>query len=315
MAESSTPNPFEPELPKDSTEPKPDPEQTAPEKASDSPPSPGLRLKPIVPEEPEDKQQKLKLKQILTPLSPHLTAPRPETPESAPKKKAYTPSPKAVPVEPEPELTEDELAARASAGGPKVVAPSAEIETSPPTPEELGLKAEEEQAEQPATEEGNQPQAEKKTKAAKKAAPPKPKARKVVLALLVPVVLLAAIAYFVNSLFDPLGLKIQPIEQLPDLALKPQSPEAKSLSTEASDSSQFLDAIEKESIEDYLTLLEEQAVLAASSQDGLFINAVYYRSGAVLNPRYGLTLVSIDGDSESILLEDAEGQSYRIAMR
>ncbi|MEX0332255.1 MAG: hypothetical protein AB3N64_12615 [Puniceicoccaceae bacterium] len=314
MAESSTPNPFEPELPKDSTEPKPDPEKELPEEAPEPPANRELKLKPIVPTEPEEKEQKLKLKQILTPLSPHLTAPRPDAPESVPKKKSFTPSPKAVPIEPEPELTEDELAARASAGGPKVEAPSPEIESSPPTPEELGLQPGDEQEGQPPAGE-EKPAADQKTKVAKKAAPAKPKARKLVVALLVPVVLLAAIAYIINSLFDPFGLKIAPIEQLPDLALKQQTPDTKSLSTDESDSNQLLDAIEMESIDGYLALLEEQTVLAASSHNGLFINAVFYRSGAVLNPRYGLKVVSVDGDSQSVLLEDAEGQSYRIAMR
>ena len=315
MAESSTPNPFEPGLPPASREPKHGPEDLVPGDAPGNSPDKAGRLKPIIPLESENKSQKLKLKQILTPLSPHLTAPRPETDDRLTKKDSFTPSPKAVPIAPEPELTEEELAAREKAGGIMAEGTSPQIETTPPTPEELGLQPDEAPGEE---RKAAEPDGEERKKPEPKKAPApsrKPKSRKLALTLVLPVILLAAIAFLVNSLFDPLGLKIQPIERLPDLTLSKKAAESKVPTAGESDSSQLLDALELETVEEYISLLEEKAVLAGAGAGGLFINAVYYRTGAVVNPRHGLSLVSVDGDSQTILLEDAAGQAYRIAMR
>lgn len=297
----------------DKSKPETDPgaEKAAPEAPAES----SGKLNPILPDESETKPQKLRLKQILTPLSPHLTAPRPDADERATNKKAFTPSPKAVPIEPEPELTEEELAARESAGGAKAAGPVPEIETSPPTPEELGLEPGQESTGEPGR--GQQPdQARKKT--AKKKSPatqPKPRSRKLVLALAVPAVLLLAIVFLVNYLFDPLGLKIQPIEELPDLTTLQQPAQTQAEETLYSDSNQLMESLEEETFADYLSRLEESAMLVAAEPEGLFINAVYFREGMIINPRYGLALVSVEEQGKVALLEDGEGNSYRISMR
>ena len=133
MADPSTANPSEPD-PSANPHPEnshntgnPDPSDTG-----QKPLDPTEILRQAASGEEDQKPQKLKLKQILTPLSPHLKAPRPKVEKRVESKTAYKPSPKAVPVEPEPELTPEELAAREKIMPPGESKESPEGESSPP---------------------------------------------------------------------------------------------------------------------------------------------------------------------------------------
>jgi hypothetical protein len=262
----------------------------------------------------DENPPKLKLKQILTPLSPHLTAPRPERGERIEKeKKAFIPSPEAVPVEPEPEPTPEELASLDTGAPPPPTKPEAgpprEIETSPPTDEELGLTDGE--TPQETAPQSDSPEPQKKNPVQKPA--PKAKARKLVFALLVPVILIIAILALVQYLFDPLGLKIKPIEELPDLALADAKPLATTnLLEESQGSEDLLENLENQELASYLSVLKTRQIFPSSNPKGIFIDSVLFTEGDRLNPYMGLDLVEIDLEAGSFRLEDQSGQSYSI---
>jgi hypothetical protein len=314
MTDPSTPSPSDPDQPglpegfdpgKGSKHPEQDNDEGIAAGEKPKLPDPGQS------DEGDGSPPRLKLKQILTPLSPHLTAPRPEADKGVQKKKAFKPSPKAVPVEPEPEPTPEELESSTTDSLKPVPAPEAstprEIETSPPTDEELGLEKEEASEEPPKKEQAGKP-------AAKKAAPaPKPKARRLVFALLIPVVLLAAILLLVHYLFDPFGLKIKPIEELPDVSLIRETAQpAPSIEPRDAGSALLLDALEEQTIEGYLANLQRQRIFVCSNPKGIFIDSVLFTEGTPINPQLGLELAEVDMEGDSFSLQDGTGQSYRL---
>lgn len=312
MADPSTPNPSDPEKPprkKLLLTPRGEkpPEEDKPVEAED-----------LSTDDGEDGPPKLKLKQLLTPLSPHLTAPRRDRDPRLDKKEAPVPTPHAVPIKPEPEPepapSEGPVAAEGAEPG-AVEAPAAprEIETSPPTREELGLPPEEEGENAPA--EPSEKPEEAAKKAVRKPAPPARRGKKGLLILLLPVIIVAAILFLAQYLFDPLGLKIEPIEELPDPSLvrRTAEPEAPEPSTNAG-SRELADAIEDQSLADYLARLEGLGLTVSDNPEGLFIGSVFFQEGGMINPELGLQLQSILPEASVVVLADRSGNTYRIAL-
>jgi hypothetical protein len=323
MAEPSTPNPSDPENP-------PPRKKLLLSPRGDEAPRENTPVEPVKGEAetgespPEEAgPQKLKLKQILTPLSPHLTAPRPERDPRLEKKEPPIPTPKAVPIEPEPEPEPEPESALGTGTAPAgdsvegAEAPPAaprEIESSPATPEELGLPPEEETGKEEtvpveaAEEESVEPVAQKTAQPAKRG-------KKRLLILLLPVVIVVAILALLQYLFDPLGLKIEPIAELPDPGLVRQvaQPKQQEESSNAG-SKELADSLEGQSMEDYLGRLKSLPMTLSDNPKGIFIGSVFFNEGSMVNPELDLKLRSILPDASAIVLVDGSGNTYRIAL-
>jgi hypothetical protein len=278
-----------------------DPESSRPQEETGTP----EESNPGSVDETRPKPKKLKLKTILTPLSPHLTAPRPEEDARLGKKKTFHPSPKAVPVEPEPELTPEELADLKA--GKLLSEETSSDSSTPPVPHPDFGPDEEASGEFP---EEPQPAKSKKPEAP---APTQPKSRKLILALVVPAVIIVAILLLLNFLFDPFGFKIAPIEQLPDLAVIQQTKNSGAAEVDPlTEAPQVLVNLELGTVEDYMEQFKGRKLILSSTPEGLFVDSVFYEAGASINPQHGLVLESILPEEKVCLIKDASGLSYRI---
>jgi hypothetical protein len=290
MEEAHTPNPSEP-----------DPDN----KAKPADPS-----GPPYPPEAAEKRPKLKLKQILKPLSPHLTAPRPERDPRLEKKEVPKPSPQAVPVELEPEPVPEP-----SSGIPveeESEAPPQPVQPLPPEEQETATEAEEEAG------------AEEEEAADKQAGPesggrPAPKwSRRLLLWLGAPVVLLAGIAWLLVYIFSPGEPELAAVSQEQLVAALERS-KAKAEGTASTADLSPVDltlAIEGQTVDSYLEKLRRQEIIPSTQPRGIFVNSVFVPEGGILNPRLGLFLVQVEVSAYGSLidLQDASHQSYRIAL-
>jgi hypothetical protein len=257
-------------------------------------------------------QKKLKLKQLLAPLSSHLNV---EHHEDGPEVEEYTPRmeiPRAVPMEPEPELAPHER---------------------PPSPDGIPLPESElgmDPSGNPVGESGlNQPvlpqisnpeniheevqEPEEETIEELVSAPQKKPSRikKIALPVIGSLLILAGIHYF----FDPLGIRIEPITHEAPVILNEQKQITEQKEMPASMASVNLSLeLEQLSTESFLKQLEEHLIITSENPKGAIIDSVFYPEGSALNPMLGLVLHSAKGSGKesSVVIVDADGKEYEL---
>jgi len=154
----------------------------------------------------EDDQPKLKLKKILTPLSPHLKAPRTQSDDGLERTGPRLEIPRAVPMEIEPELPPPPPEQ-------KMTAPTGPGFDQPLPDPVADAQAQETEAES-LEEQENEGEVEGEIQAdGTKEAIRSPSFRRIS-KLLAPVALAVAILFIVNFLFDPFGLQLEPIKPM-----------------------------------------------------------------------------------------------------
>ncbi len=277
--------------------------------ANPSDPDPDSSLKPSFGEEPgEDtpgsggdpgSAPKLRLKQILTPLSPHL---KPEERKQE-SEEAYRPPRKRLQVpraEPVDEEEEDPVQAPP---GPKLTAPpDPGIEDPLPVPPAPEIGEEELEEEEPPGEPAPKVPARR---------PSGPGMVQRVARVMAPVLLVAALLFTANHFFDPFGIRKDPESSRPEAVEgAPDSDSGSRLQRLEIDPADLERKLEQLSVESYLERLARQQVHPARHPDGLFIGAAFVPVGSRLNPELGLTLKAV-GESRAIV-EDEFSQEYPI---
>lgn len=257
------------------------------------------------------KPRKLRLKKLLTPISPHLTAARPERDprlEDLREQKEPEEAPRAVPVEPEPEPVKPPEAEE-----PKPLLGDEEVpqETVKPEYEE---PAEDVEAPEPEPEPEPLPRPDELEMVYGR----KPDWRKrLVLWLGAPVLILAAIVYLVTVLLDPFG---QSPESSPPAgagtAGMAGAPLRESTPSSAISPLELSIVLENLNLAGYLDQLRRQELVPSETPRGLYVNSVFIPEGSLINPRLGLTLAYVEISPVGFLfdLQDAEGTPYRVAI-
>lgn len=261
---------------------------------------------PSSPEEPGERP-KLKLKQILTPISPHLTAPRPEADPRLEKKVSIKPAPRAVPIEPEPEpeipLESHDGAPGEEAGPPLPLAPGDEQAPPGEDPEEQ----EAEDNESPEEAEGVEPVgADKKW------------TKRLVVWMAVPVLLVAAIAWLALVILKPPESEPHPGKTVTRQVLQNAANASSKGSANANVSPVELTlALEKQTVESYIEQLKKQEIIPSEKPRGIYINSVFIPEGHPLNPNLGLSLMQVELSPQGALidLQDQANATYRIALQ
>ena len=245
---------------------------------------------------------KLKLKPLITPLSPHLQAPHEKALKASSEDRPRMVIPHAVPIDPEPDLAPHEK----------------------PPPEEIDGAGE------LADPEGGQtapaetaPDGEATTPGLDEAAPEDEMVELVaherkrtnwLLVAGLPVVPLLAIGWLVNYLFDPLGLKEEPaLPPARTAVAKPQTPQREPIAENLAPVVLSLE-LEETSLETYLAQLQQQRVRITRNPRGVIIAGVFYQEGEAIHPGFGLFVQRVEGDQENGFVEiiGPEDQLYRV---
>lgn len=288
MTDTSSQNPFDPVE-------KPDHENSSPEES-------GL----------EAPQPKLTLKQLLKPLSPHLKVEQTEKDDRFKEFKPRMEIPRAVPIDPEPELAPHErppspdgtpldmLGTEPGLGGQSLPAHGIE----PHTGRELTLQKNRvhESVEPPEEEQENEEMEELVSTPA-----PKPgRFRKIALPVAAVLAAVAAIQYFL----DPLGLSIDPIKPAKPVVVEQAEQVGAETEMPASMAPVALSLeLDNITVESFLGLLEKQVIIASEQPRGAIIDSVFYPEGSKVNPELGLVLSSVE--KASIRIADSSGKEYK----
>ena len=270
----------------------------------------------------EEERPKLKLKKILTPLSPHLKAPREERDPHRQNPKSFHPSPQAEPVEPEEPVLERPRAE-----------PLPLYEIEPPRPEELnphlpeaGIESGagewgEGAPEEPSPEEEREAaEAEEEEEAEEPAAPPRrgPSPRRRGLQFALGVILLAAAAFLALRVFSPFGGSSETVPMKNAATDRSRTAATGGTGTPYGDLEpiDLLVQMESETAEEYINRLQKEPIFPAREPRGIFIDRVFFPEGSSLNPKLGIRLTGIEfsGRETTITLQDSESNPYTIAV-
>ena len=295
-----------------------------------------LNLKPLVPASDHDQgdagggsgqipldknHARLKLKHLMSPLSPHLQKVR----EADKDTSRYTPNvtpPTAIPYD---EPVVDEL----PAGSPQIKDDPVNLPPAPvPARKEddpnsarnilmagMRMNASPDQVAEPPkpahpeetaqTAGADSPETEALISAPRK----KTKLLKVAIAGVNILIILTAVQYFL----DPLGLSIEPFEHkapvLPNQARVDQSADA--IANAIAPIKSF-DDLESVSLEAFVDQLQGARIMTSTSPRGVVIDSIFYPEGSMLHPGLGLTVHSIEGSgSNSVLtVADPDGNTF-----
>ena len=260
-----------------------------------------------IPDSGEDKaQQKLKLKQLLTPLSSHLKVEKSDRDDKFDEFRPRMEIPRAVPIDPEPELAPHErppspdgapLGPGQGHYGPDGL---------PIPPAGMGSIPGQQDQSMGITEESATEDTEDEMEELVSAPGEKPGLlRKIGLPLIALLIVIGAIQYF----FDPLGLSIEPISPTGPVVL---SESAKAPVEEAMPASMapvtLSLELDKVTVESFLELIGKQVILSSERPHGAIIDSVFYPEGSTINPGLGLFVSSVKDNS--ITIKDNNGREY-----
>ena len=237
-----------------------------------------------------DERPKLKLKKLLTPLSPHLTAPRPDR-DPRPENKESQDVPGAG-LEPEAgessqaqEVAEDEGAAEDEA------ADSSGESDGTPVVAASGVNP---------------------------VAKPRVGTRKWLAVILVPVLLVVAMALLLDYLFDPLGRRLEPIVPMRDVTVSqgPATPE-KQVEEAGTPARALQEKLDTLPLEEYIQALEARQVFVSENPQGIFIDTVFFPVGSLVNPQLELRFLEVVKEDSGNFAEFSgpENTVYRVRTR
>lgn len=248
---------------------------------------------PVPPKEPDDvpsslKEAKDKLK--LKPISRHLKTPHPSTDNRPEEFKQRIEIPRAVPIDPESgEILEGDAANPAIQ--PTGQAPAPGQAASPPPDEEEA----EPETENLVIEDRKRPN--------------------LLLVAGLPLILIVAILGLVHYLFDPLGLKLEPIVPSTGISAAMGNQQAKTTNGKVSDIAVIPSVqIEEMPSNAFLEMLNTRKITINENPRGLFIDSVFFPVGSTLNAEYGFTIgaITIDKDESYFEITDAGGGTHLV---
>ncbi|HSH09602.1 MAG TPA: hypothetical protein VK995_04405 [Oceanipulchritudo sp.] len=254
----------------------------------------------------EDDQPKLKLRKILTPLSPHLKAQLTQGDDGKERKDPRLEIPRAVPMEIEPELPPPPPEQ-------KMTAPTGPGFDQPLPDPVADAQAQETEAE-PLEEPENKGEVEGEIEAGGAKEAIRSFSFRRISKLLAPVALAIAGLFIVNYLFDPFGLQLEPIKPMSS-PLLPKG-DSRNEQTNAPQKISGIDLyvmLDKQSLDEYLKSLQNQKIYPSDDPVGIFIGAAFIPLGSSVNPSFGLILKGIE--KTEAVLEDEYLTEYRIALR
>ncbi len=286
-----------------------------------------LKLKPLVPkkqeaEQPkedhsmpsqENKQSGMKLKHLMSPLSPHIKKVRESEGESKSNKPSIEP-PSAVPIN-EPVIDKpppvakpmEDSVQQAPQPPPGQQQPDGTpaVQTGPDESQPAGITTATE------AEPSGEPEEEKESKTEKLVAAPRKKSRllKGAILLVNVLIILVAVQYF----FDPLGLKIESFEHV-NPVVQDDQPENSAVDSIAHAIApiESYDDLEAISVESFVGQLGDAQIVASASPEGVIINSIFYPVGSTLNPLLGMRVEAVEttGGKSILKVVDAEGNEY-----
>jgi hypothetical protein len=131
--------------------------------------------------------------------------------------------------------------------------------------------------------------------------------------LSLPVVLLLAILYVLNLLFDPFG------QQAPGVKAAAAGTDRAGLETQPARNQQttlsgaeLRSRLQQATLADYLGQLDEVPVHVSQHPPGAFIGGAFIPLGQPVNPALGLTLAQVLDDA--LVLTDADGTEHRLTV-
>ena len=263
----------------------------------------------------------MKLKQILTPISPHLKAPRPERDPRLAQRETPIPAPRAVPIEPEPEPDPEALKAEREGTTPAApLPPESSAGPSPEQPESQPEQAEAPPGEETGDESAEQPGEETTEEDTFYEDLPQKKtpnwSRRLLIWLVLPVALVGAIAWLVLFILKPApGETVTAVQPQAGTAVQRANPQPAAAKADLGPVELTL-ALENQTLESYLQQFQQQEIVASTNPRGIFVNSVFIPEGSPVNPRFGLILVQVEPSPEGTLIDlvDADRQPYRIAL-
>jgi hypothetical protein len=297
--------------------PPPDPKPEKPISVTPAPMGTGSDTKSPKPEDDPEEHQRLKLKKIITPL---YAKPDPAPPGSVSKtenKESTLEIPRAEPIMPEPEPVQ----------APPVSSPPVDEAVPPPpveSPEEsssgsglsLAEKAnlkipEPEPPEEDHMEEEEEP-VETLVKAPKKKTSRNP--------LFIPIGGLVVIALLVAAyfIFDPFGLKLEPIQPRSPIVQKLDKGGTEELiPRETLSMEDALFDLDSLNLDSFLAQLKDRSVQAIPNPEGIFIDDVFYAKGSQLHPQFGLVIqdIAISKSEVLITLQDGDSSLHEIPLQ
>jgi hypothetical protein len=250
------------------------------------PPPPPQTEPDDVPSSVKEAKDKLKLK----PISRHLKNPHPSTDNRPEEFKPRIEIPRAVPIDPESgDIIEGGAAAAPIQPTQQAPAPS------PPAP--------------PPTDE---PEAEPETENLVIQDRKRPN---LLLVVGLPLILIVAILGLVHYLFDPLGLKLEPIVPSTGVPVARENQQAGAAKGKVSEIAVTPSVeIEEMPSDAFLEMLGNRKITINENPRGLFIDSVFFPVGSTLNAEYGFTIgaITIAKDESYFEITDAGGSTHLV---
>lgn len=262
---------------------------------SENPSDPGQDPNPPVPQEPQApdppiSKEEAKEKLRLRPISGHLKTPHSSTDNRPEEFKPRIEIPRAVPIDPD---SGDILE------GDQAIPPIQPVEQAPAPAQPASPSTDEEEPE---------PETENLVVDDRK----RPN---LLLVVGLPVILVVAILALVHYLFDPLGLKLEPIVPNTGIAdsngnQKASKPVQKVAEVAVTPSVQ----IEEMPQQTFLETLRARKITINENPRGLFIDSVFFPVGSTLNAEYGFTIgaITIDKDESYFEITEAGGSTHLV---
>jgi hypothetical protein len=246
---------------------------------------------PVPPKEPDDvpssiKEAKDKLK--LKPISRHLKTSHLSTDNRPEEFKQRIEIPRAVPIDPE--------------SGDILEGDAANPEIQPT-------------GQAPAPSQADSPPAEEAEPETENLVVEDRKRPNLLLVVGLPLILVVAILGLVHYVFDPLGLKLEPIVQSTGIPTSRGSQQATITAQKVAEVALTPSVqIEKMPRDTFLETLRTRKITINENPRGLFIDSVFFPVGSTLNAEYGFTIgaITIDKDESYFEITEAGGSTHLV---